>query len=487
MFSELRNFEKDVDIDRRRKNIETRYEAQTVERNQCPDFFAPLARTILCLTLLLANQKYVLFVLFLVFVIIVPSSSNSHNTYIGYLVERASMGIEYNLRKQQIADYAAFAKLGEHRPSFTPIAEASLLVYDITINMGREVRLVWNVSDRFRWSNVIYFTNRYPVLAYQIWSVCYTPNISQASGYRHSLTIIVLNLINLCALRCTLPILLVFFIHPDSHSDHCLQILMMRNKVSWILRVYAVVDHGLVFAIMLSLLGLAIVGFDILQGVQSSCTHNTLSSETLSGVMTYISLAVFDILATSLVTNRMIQAIRGCGGFRKLARQNLSDGMQLGVLYFGYGFPTVVHGINSDIGMSRVVTIPQIIAVVLYFVGVPLVRKKSFFTPFEPRHGSYRSDDFRDSTALSSTTFFSCLREMNESRRESIPDEASSDQATTLSTYDLCNGTNRTSVNWMNGSTTTAGARRMNQIGRTQWWAGGTSLVADFDAEIEMR
>ncbi|KAJ3913698.1 hypothetical protein F5877DRAFT_71351 [Lentinula edodes] len=225
---------------------------------------------------------------------------------------------------------------------------------------------------------------------------------------------------------------------------------------------------------MLSLLGLAIVGFDILQGVQSSCTHNTLSSETLSGVMTYISLAAFDILATSLVTNRMMQAIRGCGGFRKLARQNLSEyvlrsgkpiyGMQLGVLYFGYGFPIVTRGINSDLGVSRVATIPQIIAVVLYLVGVLLVQKKSSFATFEPRHCSYRSGDFRDSTALSSTTFFSCLLEMNESRRESIPDEASLDQATTLSTYDLFNSTNR-----------------------TQWWAGGTSLVADFDAEIEMR
>ncbi|KAJ3930121.1 MAG: hypothetical protein NXY57DRAFT_344185 [Lentinula lateritia] len=147
---------------------------------------------------------------------------------IGYLVERASMGIEYDLRKQQIANYAAFAKL-------------ALLAYDITINMGRELRLVWSTSDRFRWSNVIYFTNRYPVVAYQIWSVCYTPNIPQASVYKHSLTMIALNLINLYALRCTLPILLVFFIHPDTHSDHwcvrlvtqstshSLQILMIRN------------------------------------------------------------------------------------------------------------------------------------------------------------------------------------------------------------------------------------------------------------------
>ncbi|KAJ3862690.1 hypothetical protein EV359DRAFT_65426 [Lentinula novae-zelandiae] len=169
---------------------------------------------------------------------------------------------------------------------------------------------------------------------------------------------------------------------------------------------------------MLSLLGLAIVGFDIL------------------------CIGAFDISATSLVTNRMMQAIRGCGGSRKVARQNLSEyvlrsgldqASQFSILYFGYGIPIVTRGINSDFGMSRVVTTPQIIAVVLYFVGVLLGRIKSSFTTFEPRHGSYRSGDFRDSTALSSATF-ACLREMNESRRESIPDEASLDQATTLST-----------------------------------------------------
>ncbi|KAJ3862875.1 hypothetical protein EV359DRAFT_65281 [Lentinula novae-zelandiae] len=336
---------------------------------------------------------------------------------IGYLVERASMGIEYDLRKQQIANYAAFAKLGEHRPSFSPkpvthgLNLVALLAYDITINMGREVRLVWSTSDRFRWSNVIYFTNRYPVVAYQIWSVCYTPNIPQASVYKHSLTMIALNLINLYA--------------------RSLQ----------------------------SLVSISFKAFN----------HPVLTTRYLqkpSGVMTYISLAVFDILATSQCNQAFYIS--------------------------GTGFPLSSTGTHSDIGMSRVVTIPQIIAVVLYFVGVPLapqVRKKSFFTTFEPRHGSYRSDDFRDYTALSSTTFFSCLREMNESRRESIPDEASLDQATTLSTYDLFNSTNRSSANWMNGSTTTVpvGGRQMNQNGRTQWWAGGTSLVADFDAEIDMR
>ncbi|GAW05826.1 hypothetical protein LENED_007708 [Lentinula edodes] len=140
------------------------------------------------------------------------------------------MGIEYDLRKQQIANYAAFAKL-------------ALLVYDITINMGREVRLVWSTSDRFRWSNVIYFTNRYPVVAYQIWSVCYTPNIPQASVYKHSLTMIALNLINLYALRCTLPILLVFFIHPDTHSDHCIMDpSSLRRGRSWFSICYHVIS-----------------------------------------------------------------------------------------------------------------------------------------------------------------------------------------------------------------------------------------------------
>ncbi|KAJ3889079.1 hypothetical protein GG344DRAFT_67395 [Lentinula edodes] len=325
------------------------------------------------------------------------------------------MGIEYDLRKQQIANYAAFAKLGERRPSFSPkpvthgLNLVALLVYDITINMGREVRLVWSTSDRFRWSNVIYFTNRYPVVAYQIWSVCYTPNIPQASVYKHSLTMIALNLINLYA--------------------RSLQ----------------------------SLVSISFKAFN-------PPVLTTRYLQKPSGVMTYISLAVFDILATLLVTNRMIQAIRGCG-----------------VLYFGYGFPTVIHGTHSDIGMSRVVTIPQIIAVVLYFVGVPLA-PQGLYSPI-------LNNFLLVLSSIMIARFLLGLREMNEFRRESIPDEASLDQATTLSTYDLFNGTNRSSGNWMNGSTTTVpvGGRRMNQNGRTQWWAGGTSLVADFDAEIDMR
>ncbi|KIK56305.1 hypothetical protein GYMLUDRAFT_248050 [Collybiopsis luxurians FD-317 M1] len=73
---------------------------------------------------------------------------------------------EHDLRKQLIANYAAYAKL-------------ALLFYEILVNFDREVRLVWGTCDSFRWSNVIYFVNRYPVVAYQIWSICYTPKIPQ--------------------------------------------------------------------------------------------------------------------------------------------------------------------------------------------------------------------------------------------------------------------------------------------------------------------
>ncbi|KAJ3781604.1 hypothetical protein GGU10DRAFT_390495 [Lentinula aff. detonsa] len=343
------------------------------------------------------------------------------------LFERPTMDdtavLEYDLRKQQIANYAAFAKL-------------ALLVYDIFINLDREVRLVWSTSDRFRWSNAIYFTNRYPVVAYQIWSICYTPKTPHCDA------------------------LYQFFWYFSFIPTR------IAISASWILRVYAVVHHGLVFGLILSLLGLAIIALDILQGVQSTCTHNTLSSETLSGVLTYIFLAAFDILATFLVTIRMIQAIRRCGGFRHLDKQNLSEYvLRSGILYFG------------------VVTIPQLIAVVLYFAP------QGLYSPI-------LNNFLLISSSVMIARFLLGLREMNESRREYVPEDTTDlNQATTLSilTWDSPTNLNlhNSSPYWMNRSTQNANlvvARRIgNDHSRSSWWAGGTSLVADFDAEIEVR
>ncbi|KAJ3984212.1 hypothetical protein F5890DRAFT_1474730 [Lentinula detonsa] len=364
------------------------------------------------------------------------------------LFERPTMDdtyvLEYDLRKQQIANYAAFAKL-------------ALLIYDIFINLDREVRLVWSTSDRFRWSNAIYFTNRYPVVAYQIWSICYTPKTPQASVFRTFRYRILIS-----ATRCIkLP-----------HQSLSEYFLIIDSTASWILRVYAVVHHGLVFGLILSLLGLAIIALDILQGVQSTCTHNTLSSETLSGVLTYIFLAAFDILATFLVTIRMIQAIRRCGGFRHLDKQNLSEYvLRSGILYFGYDL------------LRRVVTIPQLIAVVLYFAP------QGLYSPI-------LNNFLLILSSVMIARFLLGLREMNESRREYVSEDTTDlNQATTLSILTCDSPTNlnlhHSSPYWMNRSTQNANpvvARRIgNDHSRSSWWAGGTSLVADFDAEIEVR
>ncbi|KAJ3818411.1 hypothetical protein F5880DRAFT_1734439 [Lentinula raphanica] len=331
--------------------------------------------------------------------------------------------LEYGLRKQQIADYAAFAKLATSNLFLDWLA---LLVYDIFLNLDREVRLVWRTSDRFRWSNVIYYTNRYPVVAYQIWSVCYTPKTPQFFWY--------------------------FSFIPTR----------VAISASWILRVYAVVDHGLIFGLILTVLGLAIIAFDILQGVQSTCTHNTLSSETLSGVMTYICLAVFDILATSLVTIRMCQAIHRSGGFHHIDKQNLSEYvLRSGVLYFG------------------VVTVPQLIAVVLYFAP------QGLYSPI-------LNNFLLILSSVMIARFLLGLREMNEMRREYTPGGeygSDLDPATTVSML-TWNVSTETNSNFLSSSgrrnvVTRRGAG--NHSNSRSWWAGGTSLVADFDAEIEVR
>lgn len=53
---------------------------------------------------------------------------------------------------------------------------AALLGYDILINLSREKRLVWDTD--FRPSSVVYYMVRYPVIAYQVFNVSYTPGVT---------------------------------------------------------------------------------------------------------------------------------------------------------------------------------------------------------------------------------------------------------------------------------------------------------------------
>lgn len=50
---------------------------------------------------------------------------------------------------------------------------AALLAYDILLNLGREKELIWDT--KFRTSSVLYYMTRYPVVAYQVFNVCYSP------------------------------------------------------------------------------------------------------------------------------------------------------------------------------------------------------------------------------------------------------------------------------------------------------------------------
>ncbi|KAJ3899308.1 hypothetical protein F5879DRAFT_926338 [Lentinula edodes] len=224
----------------------------------------------------------------------VPTLSTSPSPSYGYSGYNGEWNETFDSR---IVNYASYAK-------------TTVLAYEIFVNLGREVDLVW--SANFRWSNVIYYMNRYPVVVFQVWELCYKTSTPQ---YVHFISI--------------------------SYCDALYQFFWYTSFIptraaitaSFALRVYAIMDGRLFFVVILTALGVAIVGLDVLQptlswylipvcwiqwqGVQSSCSQ---SSDKLSTIATFISLACFDVLTTS-------------------------------VLYFG------------------AVTVPQLIAIALYFQG----------------------------------------------------------------------------------------------------------------------
>ncbi|KAE9394488.1 hypothetical protein BT96DRAFT_998492 [Gymnopus androsaceus JB14] len=223
--------------------------------------------------------------------------------------------------------------------NYANYAKTTVLAYEILINLGREVDLVW--SAKFRWSSLIYFMNRYPVVAFQIWELCYSTKIPQY----------------------------VRFFPCDAWYSFFWYASFLPTRAaitaSFALRVYAIMDGNLMFPVVLSLLGIAVIGCDIWQGVQSSCTQfsdktctcraSTSSfkltfSLRVATITTFMFLACFDILSTLLVTVRMFRNIIWSGGFKGLGSQNVAAYiLKSGVLYFG------------------VVTIPQLVAIALYF------------------------------------------------------------------------------------------------------------------------
>ncbi|EIM87610.1 uncharacterized protein STEHIDRAFT_121205 [Stereum hirsutum FP-91666 SS1] len=196
----------------------------------------------------------------------------------------------HKLRQTQINHYAA-------------ISRVALLAYDILLNLGREKEYVWD--RKFRMSSVLYYMTRYPVVAYQVFNVCYsttTPNCDAID-------------------KATWAISLV--------------LTRISISASFVLRVYAVMQRdffGIFGVVLLSLIGVLAVVLDIIQDTEASCTQ---ASNPLSTVLTFITLICFDILATGMLAWRIFQIIRDSGGFSNLSSSRMSGLLaRSGAIYY---------------------------------------------------------------------------------------------------------------------------------------------------------
>ncbi|KIK66888.1 hypothetical protein GYMLUDRAFT_239104 [Collybiopsis luxurians FD-317 M1] len=272
----------------------------------------------------------------------------------GHFMESA---VEYHLRRQCYMNYIDYAKL-------------ALLIYEILINLDREVHLVWYTCDKFRWSNILYFVSRLSSFVYP------AKYLSKFFWY--------------------------FSFAPTR----------LAVIISLTLHAYAVAKN-LVFALVLSILGLAIFALDIVSIRSYSglklISYNSLvflrlrsteasnlpdsSNEFIplhasSAALSYIALTAFDLIATSLVTRSMVHAIRESGGFKKLRRHDLLEYiLTSGILYFG------------------AVTVPQLIAVALYFAPHGL-------------YSSFLNNFVLLSSSLMTARFLLGLREMGKAPGE---------------------------------------------------------------------
>ncbi|KAJ4476077.1 hypothetical protein C8J55DRAFT_517475, partial [Lentinula edodes] len=191
--------------------------------------------------------------------------------------------------------------------NYASYAKTTVLAYKILINLGREVDLIW--SANFRWSNVIYYMNRYPVVVFQVWELCYKTSTLQ---------------VRYC------DALYQFFWYTSFIPTRA------AITASFALCVYAIMDGRLFFVVILSALGVAIVGLDVIY------YHNV-----------HFSGVCFDVLTTILVTVRIIKTIWWGGKLKGLESSHIAT----------YILRSVMHCFISA------VTVPQLIAIALYFQG----------------------------------------------------------------------------------------------------------------------
>ncbi|KAF4615696.1 hypothetical protein D9613_012526 [Agrocybe pediades] len=278
------------------------------------------------------------------------------------LLERSVASL-HALRQTQIDTYAAYSRI-------------TLWTFDLLINLDREQELIW--SEGLRASSLLYYAVRYPVIARQIFYVCYT-GMEYVSQVRYPFVL------GSKVLNCKIADVQTLIAHCNLWyqfvSVWSLLIPRVAIALSFILRVYAVMHGGRFYVAILSFLGLFSSVLDIVQIKQISCTemsnplgesqpkpcpsdaapklkvNSSLTKPPLAFVMTFISLIVFDVIACTLILWKMVEVIRQQGGFRTVRR--LADGsiatliIQNGALYF-----IIITGI-------------QLGAVILYFLPQP--------------------------------------------------------------------------------------------------------------------
>ncbi|KZT21129.1 hypothetical protein NEOLEDRAFT_1181902 [Neolentinus lepideus HHB14362 ss-1] len=250
---------------------------------------------------------------------------------------------EHRARLSQVNRYGAYSRL-------------ALMFYDMVLNIGREKRLVWDT--KFRASSVVYLCVRYPLIAFQVFQVCWTPSTPQTDSSTWGIALIPTR-IAIC--------------------------------ISFVLRVYAVTGGGKFFAGILTLISLLIIGLDIRRIMYRSsrypmyvtlpitflpisplsvCTPFSHRSPNLAipfislfihspppllfsrpaSVLTFISLIVFDVLTTAVISWRLVRVIRNSGGI-----SNLTGGSMVGLV------------MRSGVLYFNVMTTIQLGAVILYF------------------------------------------------------------------------------------------------------------------------
>ncbi|KZV78425.1 hypothetical protein EXIGLDRAFT_783855 [Exidia glandulosa HHB12029] len=214
------------------------------------------------------------------------------------------------------------------------VSRLALLVWDYVINLDCERRFIWQKD--FRASSALYYTIRYPVVAFQIFNLLSDKTDPHCNAYDQ-----------LCfTLSITIP--------------------RVALCTAFVLRAYAVMQKVIVGYILVGVLaavGALSVILDIVQTAELSCTQAT---SPLALVLTFISLIVFDVLATGMLAMRIVHVVRDGGGFHKLGSSDLYHLLiRSGALYY------------------VVITALQAGAVALYFLpqGVYSTVLNNYLTP----------------------------------------------------------------------------------------------------------